>query len=356
MKLSNCAGDLRVVRQRQRHAGVQRRRHRPVVARERVVDAVAERRLDLLRRDQVLIRRSRFSRTLIALAAGAELPHAIDQPLRVADRRHVRVGDQEDRVGGVQRGDRARVDHVAGVDDDVVVGRASARAAALRWRRRPARSGGRTARSRRGCRGPDLCFETSSLRKSLSRRCRFSIASSTVKRGRTPRNSATSPRHGFRSTMTVGRFVSRASSTRAVDRDRRRAGAALGAEEHVRHARRLGAGVRRLAARGRPPHRAVERLLHRARRLRRAAGLPGEELVGAGAHRLKNQVRLRRGRDREDGDAAVAGAQPLDGRHPRRGVCPDVDDDDVGRGALGRAPRRCRRERRRRAAAARSAV
>ena len=47
----------------------------------------------------------------------------------------------------------------------------------------------------------------------MSRRCRFSIASSTVKRGLTPRNSATSPRHGFRSTITVGRFDSRASST-----------------------------------------------------------------------------------------------------------------------------------------------
>ena len=60
---------------------------------------------------------------------------------------------------------------------------------------------------------PDLCFATSSLRKSLSSRCRFSIASSTVKRGRTPRNSATSPRQVFRSTMIVGRLVSRASST-----------------------------------------------------------------------------------------------------------------------------------------------
>ena len=60
---------------------------------------------------------------------------------------------------------------------------------------------------------PDLCFATSSVRKSLSRRWRFSIASSTVKRGRTPRNSATSPSMVLRSTMTVGRLVSRASST-----------------------------------------------------------------------------------------------------------------------------------------------
>ena len=84
---------------------------------------------------------------------------------------------------------------------------------------------------------PDLCFDTSSFRKSLSRRCRFSIASSTVNRGRTPRNSATSPRHGFRSTM-IGRTLRQPGELdRAVHRDGRRAGAALGAEEHVRDAR-----------------------------------------------------------------------------------------------------------------------
>ena len=60
---------------------------------------------------------------------------------------------------------------------------------------------------------PDLCRAISSRRKSRSSRCRFSIASSTVNRGRTPRNSATSPRHGFRSRIAVGRLVSRASST-----------------------------------------------------------------------------------------------------------------------------------------------
>jgi hypothetical protein len=88
VKLSNCAADLGVVRQRQRHAGVERRRHRAVVARERVMDAVAERGLDLLRRDQVLIGDA-VEQDLDALAAGAELPDALDQPLRVADRRHV---------------------------------------------------------------------------------------------------------------------------------------------------------------------------------------------------------------------------------------------------------------------------
>src|SRR5688572_8079365 len=49
-------GEIRVIGHRQRHTGVERLGHRFVVARERLVDAVAERGLDLLRCDQVLIR------------------------------------------------------------------------------------------------------------------------------------------------------------------------------------------------------------------------------------------------------------------------------------------------------------
>ncbi len=60
---------------------------------------------------------------------------------------------------------------------------------------------------------PDLCLTTSSRRNSPSRRCRLSIASSSVKRLRMPRNSETSPSPGLRSTMMVGRLLSRASST-----------------------------------------------------------------------------------------------------------------------------------------------
>ena len=54
-------------------------------------------------------------------SAGPELPHAIDEPMGVANGRHVGIGDQEHRLGGVERRDRARVDRVADVDDDVVV-------------------------------------------------------------------------------------------------------------------------------------------------------------------------------------------------------------------------------------------
>ena len=183
---------------------------------------------------------------------------------------------------------------------------------------------------------PDLCFETSSCRKSLSRRCRFSIASSTVKRGRTPRNSATSPRQGFRSTMTVGRFDSRASSTAQFTATVVVPAPPLAPRNTcVTHGCLLPAEVASRRA-ARPAHRAVERLLHRARGLGLRRRRPGEELVGAGAHRLQDQVGLGGRGNREDGHAVVAGAQPLDGRHPRRRVGADVDDEDVGRGVLDR--------------------
>ena len=52
--------------------------------------------------------------------------------------------------------------------------------------------------------------------------------------------------------MMVSFFVRRASST-ALFGDRRRSGAALGAEEDVRHT--VGAGVRGVATGGRPPNR-----------------------------------------------------------------------------------------------------
>ena len=147
---------------------------------------------------------------------------------------------------------------------------------------------------------PDLWRETSARRNSRSRRCRFSIASRTLKRGRTPRKSATSPRHGFKSTIAVGRLVSRASSHRAVHRDGRRAGAALRPETHIRHARLARAGGRGIAAGGGLPHRPLERLLGTARD---AAAAPREELVGAGAHRLEKSIQLRRPGDGKDAAA-----------------------------------------------------
>ena len=202
---------------------------------------------------------------------------------------------------------------------------------------------------------PDLCFDTSSLRKSLSSRCRFSIASSTVKRGRTPRNSATSPRHGFRSTMIVGRFDSRASSTAQLTATVVVPAPPLAPRNTCVTHGWLRAGVRRLAPRGGLPHRAVERLLHRARRLRLPARRPGEELVGAGAHRL----RIR------SGSAAAAIAKiatpPWVARSRSMAAMPDEASarrsTTATSGAMPSArPSTMPREPRRRAAASRPAV
>src|SRR3954462_18532 len=77
-------GEVGVVAHRQRHARIQCRRDGAVVAGERMVDAVTKRRLDLLGGDQVLLRHA-VEEHLDALAAGAELADALDQPLSVAD-------------------------------------------------------------------------------------------------------------------------------------------------------------------------------------------------------------------------------------------------------------------------------
>ena len=165
----------------------------------------------------------------------------------------------------------------------------------------------------------------------MSRRWRFSIASSTVKRGRTPRNSATSPRQLLRSTITVGRFVSRASSTRAVDRHRRRPGTPLGAEE--RRASRRAAGRPRSPPRGAPPSAAPRRGTTPPSSATPAIAPPAStrKLVRSRAHRLKDQVGLGADGNREDRHRRLRGAQPLDRRHAGRGIGADVDDDDVGR-------------------------
>ncbi len=204
---------------------------------------------------------------------------------------------------------------------------------------------------------PDLCFATSSFRKSLSRRWRFSIASSTVKRGRTPRNSATSPRHAFRSTTIVGRLVSRASSTPQFTATvvvpapplapRNACVTHGGLAPAVAASRRVAvrrtapwndSSIAREAWVGSPPR-------------------PGEELVGAGAHRLENQIGLRRGGDRKDRQRSRS--RPAAARWP---PCPTRRQRGCRR-RRGRAQpprgcalRRCRPARRRRAAAARLAV
>src|SRR5204862_7846832 len=55
----------------------------------------------------------------------------------------------------------------------------------------------------------------------------------------------------------------------------------------------------------------------------------------ARAHRLQDEIRLGGGRHREDGHRGTARSQPLDRRHPRRRVGPDVDHHQVGVAPLG---------------------
>src|SRR5206468_6482382 len=68
-------GDVGVAGERKRHAGVERRRHGLVVARELVMNRMAERVLDLLRRDHVRLDGA-VEKNPHALAGDAELPHA----------------------------------------------------------------------------------------------------------------------------------------------------------------------------------------------------------------------------------------------------------------------------------------
>ena len=84
------------------------------------MNGMPQRVFDLLRRNGIRFRRA-VEQHPNALAAGSELPHALQEPLRVAHRGHVGIRDQVHRVGGVQRSDRARVDLAPGVNDDVFV-------------------------------------------------------------------------------------------------------------------------------------------------------------------------------------------------------------------------------------------
>ena len=105
----------------------------------------------------------------------------------------------------------------------------------------------------------------------------------------------------------------------AVDRHRRRAGAALGAEEdeggggRLRTRDRLAAGIE-------PADGAVEHLV---------GGRPGEELVGTGAHGLQDHVGIGRRGNGENAGRRCTGLQPLDVGHGRRHFSADVDDHEI---------------------------
>jgi len=81
-----------------------------------VMNRVPERALDLPGRNRIrLLGAVEAARARVRRRR--RVAGAVQQPLRVR-MTAVRVGDQEDRVGGVERRDRARVDLTAAVDQD----------------------------------------------------------------------------------------------------------------------------------------------------------------------------------------------------------------------------------------------
>ena len=78
---------------------------------------------------------------------------------------------------------------------------------------------------------PPLLRTTSPLKNAASRRCTFSSASMTEKRGSAPRNTAASPQATFRSISSVESGLCLRQRRRDVDRDGRRADSPLGADE-----------------------------------------------------------------------------------------------------------------------------
>src|ERR1019366_4301343 len=136
-----------------------------------------------------------------------------------------------------------------------------------------------------------------------SSRCRLSIPSSSVYRGRTPRNNATSPRPDFRSTMTVAFLLRRASST-------------------PQFTATVVVPAPPFAPSRRPAYRALEDVL---------GWRPDEKLVRAGAHRLKDEIGIAGQRDDKNAGAWRRRAQPFDARHRGGRISADVDDHDVGR-------------------------
>ena len=299
------------------------------------MDAVAERRLDLLRRDQVLIGHA-VEQHLDALAAGAELADALDQPLRVADRRHVGIGHQEDRVGGIERRGHAGVDDVAAVDDDVVVG-AREHAQELFDRAGVLRVGPVELLGGREDVEAGLVLGDQLLQEVLVEPVQVLDR---VEHGEA-RPHAEKERHlaeaGFRSTITVGRLVRRASSTAQLTATVVVPAPPLAPRNacvtHGGLAPALAAS-RRAAVRRTAPWNdssvaraaADPSTAFQGKNSLAPARIAWRISSGSGAAAMTKIARL-----------ALLGAEPLDRRHPRRGVGADVDDHQIRRRPFGAA-------------------
>ena len=168
---------------------------------------------------------------------------------------------------------------------------------------------------------PDLCFATSSRRNSASSRLHV------VERidQRVAAANAEEQPHFAEARLEVDDDRALAGQARqldgAVDGHGRRAGAAFGTEEHQRR-RRTGRDPRPSRRAARPADRLVEGLLRRR---------PREELVGAGAHRLEDEVRVRAPSPRRRWPTVARGrAQRLDAGHRCGTILTRVDDEEIG--------------------------
>ena len=295
--------DVGVAHQRQRHARIERRRHGLVVARKRVVNRMAERVFDLLGRNRVRLGGA-VKQHAHALPARAELTDQIEQTLRVANRRHVGIRHEKHHVRRIQRRDRTRVDLAAGVHDDVFV----------LAREQPQQFFDRAAV--RGAGPIELIRPGENLQPRLVLHDQFpqELPVEPVEvvdpvEQRIARADAEKQRDFSQPGLQIdddGGFLAEARQLdAAVHGDGCRAGAALRAEEHQR--RRRGAGaLRRFAASRHPAYRALENVL---------GGRPDEELVRAGAHRLKDEIGIAGQRDDKNTGAWRRRAQPFDARH-----------------------------------------
>ncbi len=187
----------------------------------------------------------------------AQLGRARDQALRVPDRRHIGIRHQEHGVRRIQSRDNARVDHVAGVDDDEVV--------RLREHSEQLLDGARVLRVR----PVELFGAGENVEPGLVPRHQLAQELAVqavqvldgVEHGEA-RADAEEQRHLAETRLEVDDRRRLLGDPRqlhgAVDRDGRRPGASLGAEEDVRDAWLARAGVDGVAPGGGLAHRALE--------------------------------------------------------------------------------------------------
>ena len=124
--------------------------------------------------------------------------------------------------------------------------------------------------------------------------------------------------------MSVDRLLRRANSTPQFTASVVVPAPAFRPKKH-QGGRALTRSVCRFSTRRGSANRAVEGVLCRG---------PCEEFVRPRAHRLEDQIRIRRLHDRKNPRMRRRGTEPLDRRHRPQRIGSDVDDDEVRRGGI----------------------